>query len=207
MTYFRLQNTSWRTGKDHLGPWHLCSCLLPLSLLLLAVFPSIAEADPQEVARETPSQIIHQFNLENIIQRGLEVSPKLWKQRHVIEQAEAQLKQARSGLLPRMEYLHIFGPVNQARGQVYDNPPRDDRSDLLNNLGPFTRLELTVNQPIYTFGRLKAHIAAAGKGVEAKQASLERFKLELIVTLKELFYTSLMNEDLFASSPIQRSSS
>ncbi len=195
MTHLRLQNTSWRTGKDHLDLWHRCFRLLPLSLLFLALVPSFARGDPQGVAQETPSQIIHQFNLEEIIQRGLEVSPQLWKQRHVIEQAEAQLKQARSGRLPRMEYLQIAGPVNQARGDVSSSP--DDRSDLLNNLGPFTRLELTVSQPLYTFGRLKAHIAAANKGVEAKQASLERFKLELIVTLKELFYTSLLNEDLF----------
>ena len=126
---------------------------------------------------------------------GVEASPKLWAQRYVIEAAEAQWRQARAGLYPRLEYFQIFGVVNEARGDPLFSP--DDRSDLLSGLGPFTRLSLTVNQPLTTFGRTRSHMEAAEQGTEAKKAAMDRFRLELVRTLKELYYTALMNEDLY----------
>jgi len=134
------------------------------------------------------------LTLDQMIGLGREVSPRLWSQRYIIDEAEAQLKQARAGRLPRMEYWQIFGVVNAARGDAHFSP--DNRTDLLNELGPFTRLELMVTQPLYTFGRLKAHIESAEKGVEAQKASLDRFKVELILSLKDLYYTLQLNEEL-----------
>jgi outer membrane protein TolC len=169
--------------------------VFPLCLAaLLSVFaPRSTEAE------EAPIQIqaskVLTLSLDEIIRMGVEASPKLWAQRYVIDGAEAQWKQAKAGRYPRMEYIQILGLVPQARGNVLFSP--DERTNLLNGLGPFTRLELMVNQPLFTFGRLTAYIDAAEQGMEAKKASLERFRLELIKTLKELYYTLLLNEDLY----------
>ena len=133
--------------------------------------------------------------MDEIIRLGVEASPRLWAQRYVIQAAEAQWRQARAGLYPRLEYLQIFGPVNRARGNQFFSP--DDRQDLLSGLGPFTRLELTVNQPLTTFGRIRAHMEAAEQGMEARKAAMDRFRLELVSTLKELYYTALLNEELY----------
>ncbi len=163
--------------------------ILFLSLLLplpAAALPAQQEALPKK---------IRQLSLQDIIEIGLEVSPKLWEQRSVIDQAEAQLGQAKAGRLPRMDYLQIAGLVPEAKGNATFSP--STRSDLLKGLGPFTRIEVKINQPLYTFGKLRAHIDAAEKGLEAKQASLERFKGELIKTLKELYYMNLLHEDLY----------
>lgn len=170
----------------------LCSfsfVFLILSLLL----PRPAAALPEQ--QKALPQKIHRLSLKEIIEIGLEVSPKLWAQRSVIDQAEAQLGQAKAGRLPRMDYLQIAGLVPEAKGNATFSP--SDRSDLLTGLGPFTRVEMKVNQPLYTFGKLKAHIDAAEKGLEAKEASLGRFEGELITTLKGLYYTILLNEDLY----------
>jgi outer membrane protein TolC len=155
--------------------------------------PLPAAALPGE--EEVPAQKIHQLSLQDIIQIGLEVSPKLWEQRSVIDQAEAQLGQAKAGRLPRMNYLQIAGLIPEAKGTATFSP--SSRLDLLTGLGPFTRLELKVNQPLYTFGKLKAHIEAAEKGLEAKEASLAGFEGQVIATLKELYYMILLNEDLY----------
>ena len=133
--------------------------------------------------------------MDEIIRLGVEASPRLWAQRYVIQAAEAQWRPARAGLYPRLEYLQIFGPVNRARGNQFFSP--DDRQDLLSGLGPFTRLELTVNQPLTTFGRIRAHMEAAEQGMEARKAAMDRFRLELVSTLKELYYTALLNEELY----------
>lgn len=169
---------------------HLWVATLVISLFLL--LPLQAIALPGE--ERTPSQKMHELSLEDILTIGLEVSPKLWEQRSVIDEAEAQLGQAKAGRLPRMSYLQIASLVPEAKGNATYSP--SNRSDLLSGLAPFTRLEVKVNQPLYTFGKLKAHIEAAEKGLEAKEASLTRFKGELITTLKELYYMILLNEDL-----------
>jgi outer membrane protein TolC len=94
-----------------------------------------------------------------------------------------------------MNYLQIAGLIPEAKGTSTFSP--SSRLDLLTGLGPFTRLEIKVNQPLYTFGKLKAHIEAAEKGLEAKEASLARFEGQVITTLKELYYMILLNEDLY----------
>lgn len=192
---------SWRPHrKNGPNPWRfslpgrLCGILLCIPLLLLVVSPGSATtgtADPESTVRAQARQL----TLEELLRLALEASPRLWGQRYVIDQAEADLRQARAGRLPRMEYLQIAGPCPQARGSVLYSP--DERTDLLNHLGPFTRLELIVNQPLYTFGRLKAYILAAQKGMEAKQASLKRFELEIAKTIRELYYSALLNEELY----------
>ena len=169
--------------------------ILPLALLLILLFSPLANSLAENESPVSPSEKIRKLTLDEIVQIGVETSPRLWAQRYIIEQAEAELGEAKAGRLPRMEYLQIAGIVPEARGTPDLSP--DERTDLLNNLGPFTRLELVVNQPLYTFGRLKSYIRAAEKGKEAKQASLKRFELELVKTLKDLYYTSLFNEDLY----------
>lgn len=164
-----------------------------LVLLVALLQPLPATALPE--AEGNPPEKIYRLSLEDIVSRGLEVSPKLWEQRSVIDQAEAQLGQAKAGRLPRMDYLQVLGLIPEAKGTAAFSP--SSRSNLLENLGPFTRLELKVNQPLYTFGKLKANIEAAEKGLEAKEASLARFEGELISTLKELYYTILLNDDLY----------
>lgn len=167
--------------------------LLGWVLLVAFLRPATAAALPEQ--EEGPPQDLQQLSLEEILEIGLEVSPKLWEQRAIIDQAEAQLEQAKAGRLPRMDYLQIAGIVPEAEGNAVFSP--STRSDLLTGLGPFTRIELKVNQPLYTFGKLKAHIDAAERGLEAKEAALARFEGELIKTLKELYYMILLNEDLF----------
>jgi outer membrane protein TolC len=181
--------------KHHSRSWPagLLLSLLLTGFLFVLPFRSVAQEEGEKETVPTPR--VRSLTLEEVLRMGVDASPKLWSQRYVIDAAEAQLKQAQAGRYPRMEYLQILGIVNQARGDIFYSP--DARTDLLNGLGPFTRLELIVNQPLYTFGRLRAHIDAAEHGMEAKQASLDRFRLELVKTLKELYYSLQLNEDLY----------
>ena len=181
---FSSSTSLWAGLRPLLRRW-----VLPVTLLVLLPATGLPEEG------ESLPQKIHKLSLEEILRMGLEASPKLWEQRSVIDQAEAQLGQARAGRLPRMDYLQILSLVPEAKGNAVFSP--SSRSDLLENLGPFTRLELNVRQPLYTFGKLKAHIEAAEKGLVAREASLARFEAELAIRLKEIYYLILLNEDLY----------
>lgn len=168
------------------------SHIFTLLVLILLSFPAGAAAEGNaEVATAGP---VHELTLADVIRMGRSASPQLRGQQHVIEQAEAQLGQARAGKWPRLDYLQIAGLVPEATGTAAASP--NDRSDILEGLGPFTRIEITLSQPLYTFGRLKAHIDAARLGLEAKEASLGRFDGDLVSSLKELYYTIQLNEEI-----------
>ncbi len=176
-------------------PFQALTLFFLVSLLFPGLFlPRAASGLPGGETRKPHTREGRTLTLEEIIRVGVETSPKLLAQQYIIDHAEAELGEAKAGRLPRMEYLQIVGLVNEAKGTVL--APMNERTDLLNHLGPFTRLELTINQPLYTFGRLKSYVEAARKGMEAKQASLKRFELELVKTLKDLYYSLLLNEDL-----------
>jgi len=161
-----------------------------LGLILLA-FPAGAAA---ENAADAPGGFVHELTLADVLRIGRAASTEIRTQHHVIEQAEAQLGQARAGRLPRLQYLQILGYVPEAKGNAVFSP--NDRSDVLEGLGPFTRIEVTLSQPLYTFGRLKAHIEAARKGLEAKEAGLGRFDGDLVSSLKELYYSIQLTEEV-----------
>lgn len=185
--------------RGHSG-FRTCRILLPLAVLGLclpapAVTSGVQEGSGQEAGQpKKASQNVRRLTLAEMVELSRQASPKLWSQRHIIDQAEAQLRQARAGRLPRLEYIQVASLVPEARGNPVYSP--DDRSDLLSGLGPFTRIDLTLNQPLYTFGKLKAHIEAADRGLEAKRASLQRFEQELVQSVKELYYTAQLNEEL-----------
>ena len=87
---------------------------LVISLFLL--LPLQAIALPGEEG--TRPQKIHELSLEDILRIGMEVSPKLWEQRSVIDEAEAQLGEAKAGRLPRVNYLQIAGLIPEAKGNA-----------------------------------------------------------------------------------------
>src|SRR5213594_741906 len=98
-----------------------------------------------EAAAATPS---HRLTLEQCLERALTSSPDVSEAQTEIRIAESQLAQAKAGRLPQATFTSINGVVNGAKGNAVNG--RTDNSDL----GPFTRGELEIIQPLYTFGRL-----------------------------------------------------
>ena len=134
-----------------------------------------------------------QLDLPGCISLALKQSPQLKASDHEVALAQARLKEARSGRKPRLEVLNFAGAVPEARGDAVNS--RDKTTDT-DGLGPFDRLEVTLIQPIYTFGKLSAYVDAALHGVEAERAKRKQKRGELIFHVKKLYYSNLLNVDL-----------
>ena len=91
-----------------------CAFVRRWVVLVTLLFPLHAMA-LQEAEGDLPKQV-RRLSLKDILALGLEASPKLWEQRSGIDQAEAELGQAKAGRLPRMDYLQILGIVPEAKG-------------------------------------------------------------------------------------------
>jgi outer membrane protein len=68
---------------------------------------------------------------------------------------------------PRMDFSFYTGLVPGARGSIFFSP---DKQTDLNELGPFYKIDLTLIQPLFTFGRTKSAIEAVKQALNIEQS-------------------------------------
>lgn len=85
----------------------------------------------------------------------------------VAKAGESVRKAQSQRILPKAEVSLRTGLVPEARGNVVSSP---DTRDSLAGLGPYYRLELTLAQPLWTFGKLDALETLARQGVATEEA-------------------------------------
>lgn len=139
-----------------------------------------------EAAAAPPGQ---RLTLEQCLERAITYSPEVTEAQTEIRIAESQLAQAKAGRLPQANFTSINGIVNGAKGNAVNGHSNWE-------LGPFTRGELEIVQPLYTFGRISSEILAASHGVDAKRAATQNTRAATIATVKELYYNLLLSRQL-----------
>lgn len=144
------------------------------------------------------------LSLDKLIELAVEKSPELGEARQDVAIAESDLEQARAARYPQMDALAISGLVDAADRPIVVVSPRPGPGDRYlrgrienpdwdpGDPGPFGRLELTVIQPLYTFGKISNRIDAALKGVEVKKAAKEKTRGDVILRVKELYFSLLL---------------
>ena len=134
------------------------------------------------------------YSLDDLIDRALQHNAQILAGRADVDEARAQLRQARGAfVLPSLRLESIGGLTPDAEGDVF-NPPSDTSG--VRDLGPFARAQLEFVQPLYTFGLLSNLHGAAKAGVEVEQAKLSITRLEVEHQIKELYFGILLAQDL-----------
>lgn len=134
------------------------------------------------------------LNLNQLIEMALENSPELKMAHQDIMVARSEYNQAKAGMLPQLDVKMFGGPVNDARvptvavnGNVGTLQTNEE-----SGIGVFGRLDFTIAQPLYTFGKISNRKDAALLGVEAQKAGREQKRNEIILQVKELYYAYLV---------------
>ncbi len=160
---------------------------LPL-VLILTIFCSGALGAEQKV-----------LTLDQLIEMAVATSPELKIADLEVVSAKADLKMAKAGMLPQMDLRGIVGPVDEAKepivvvdpvtmiGRIKD-PPNFNSSAIT----VFGRLDFTIEQPLYTFGKISNRRDAAALGVEAQIAGKNKVRNEVVLQMKELYYAYLI---------------
>ena len=134
------------------------------------------------------------YDLAACIHAALTNSPDLGAAAADLAGARARLGEAEAGRWGQSEYNQVLGFVNEARGNPVYSP--DNKSHVFSGLGPFTRLELNINIPLWTFGKLNAALKAAQEGLESEHARNESKRAEVILSTKQLYYGLLLARQL-----------
>jgi outer membrane protein TolC len=134
------------------------------------------------------------LDLSECIQRALDRSPDLAYLSADLAAANAKLEEARAGRFGAPEYTQIFGLVNRAHGDPVYSP--DSKNAILTGLGPFTRLRLAIDVPIWTFGKISSAIDAAEHGVDGIAANGRSKRADVVLDTKRLYYQLALTQQL-----------
>jgi outer membrane protein len=122
------------------------------------------------------------LTLQDCLRLALKGSPSLEQAAVRVDMARETMAEARSKLGLSLDLKSAFGIV-----------PNDDQG---NGLGPFIRSDLTLTQPLTSFGKVRIGKSAAENGILAaeEQARIDRDKLVFDVT--RLYWLTLLARDL-----------
>lgn len=103
------------------------------------------------------------YKLEDLVERALETHPLVQAAQADEDVFAAKLFQARWAWVPRGSLVSLFAPI----------PRQTDQGTSYDEWGPFTRSELNMTLPLYTFGKWDSLKALGRAGVSAAQAQKE----------------------------------
>jgi outer membrane protein len=154
-----------------------------LSAPVLPVPGSDPAGSPRVLSR--PAKL----DLDEFIRRALEAAPEVAVARWDVAVRQAKLQEAKaSRFVPQFEALNLVGLAPRYRGTVLDPKSTVDTS----SYGPFTSVEVNVIQPLFTWGKLTAGIAAATHAVEQEVAASEGVAADVVMQVKTLYYNVLL---------------
>ncbi|MGQ9859556.1 MAG: TolC family protein [Thermodesulfobacteriota bacterium] len=144
------------------------------------------------------------LSLDQLIQMALERSPEMGQAEQDLAASESDLAQAKAARWAQLDAVAIGGIVDAADRPIVVVSPRPGPGDRYlrgrienpdwdpGDMGPFGRLEITVVQPLYTFGKISNRIDAAVRGVAVQKAAKDKTKGDVILRVKELYFALLL---------------
>ena len=132
------------------------------------------------------------LGLKECVARALAHAPELGEAQADIDLVGAKLDEAKGYRYPQVDFLGLTGPVPGARGNQVSSP---DTINSLDRIGWFERGDLTLVQPIYSFGKISHSMSAARHGIEVEKARKEQKRNEIVVKVKEYYYGVLLARD------------
>lgn len=135
------------------------------------------------------------LDLKGCIERVIRFHPELGEYKKNIEIYRAKLSQAENAVFPQIELMAIGGPSPKAEKEALSPEIKTDvKSTTIN--GVFGMITVQVIQPIYTFGKISGYKTAAEGGIKVSEAELEKKRSELILKIKELYWSLALVRDL-----------
>lgn len=158
--------------------------------LLVIIFCGLAFTASEVKGEEKEKREKLVLTLEQLIDRAIVKSPEIGETQSEIVGSLSDLNQVKASYYPQFESTAIMGPVNDAkRPMVIGTRIHDPSPD---SIGIFGRLDFTLTQPLYSFGKLSNRKEAATRGVRAKEFKLLEKKNEIALRVKELYYALIV---------------
>jgi outer membrane protein TolC len=157
-------------------------------IILFFVSPSYSQDNLQKQGKQ---KVI--LDLQQCIKKAVEISPEIGETRFEEDVYGSKKMQADSAVYPQIELLALTGPSPRARGNQVTSPDSTSRPTIS---GVFGSAEVTLIQPIYTFGKISSYQEAASSGIKVAKAGVNKKTSDIILRTKELYYSVLLAKDM-----------
>jgi outer membrane protein TolC len=134
------------------------------------------------------------MTLEQCIKKAVDVSPEIGESRYDEEIYRSKKMQADSAAYPQIELLALVGPSPRAKKEYLTPTINTSVGTTVN--GVFGSADVTLIQPIYTFGKISSYKEAASSGIKAAQAGVTKKISDIMLRTKELYYGLLLAKDM-----------
>jgi len=127
------------------------------------------------------------LGLPELIDMAIKKSPEIAEAQSEIAGARSDLAQVDAAYYPQLDTTALAGPINNTRRPVVSGTRIIDLSPDF-SIGAFGMIDLTLTQPLYTFGKISNRREAAARGVAVNEAKLPKKRSEIALRVKELYY-------------------
>ncbi len=137
------------------------------------------------------------FTLQDLIKKAIAYSPEINESKMEILAAKMDLAQVKAAYLPQIDITAVTGPVSDADEPVVKQVGRSGvykiHDPYNGGIGIFGRLDFTIIQPLYTFGKLYNNKQAALSGVKTQEFEVLKKKLQIALRVKQLYYALILS--------------
>ena len=159
-----------------------------ICLVLIMLAPLKVAA--QQKASERPKVVI---SVEQAVKRALEVSAEVKEARADVGVSRSKREQADAARWAQLEANVFAGPSTELElrhsSGVLDS--KSGTEDPVIN-GIFGRAEITLVQPLYTFGKISSLREAASRGIQVSEAAVDQKATEVALQVKQFYYGYLL---------------
>ncbi len=173
---------------------------LMISLLLTSVGVGQAAEAPSPPKADRPV-----LTLEESIQRAIKNNPEIKEAQVQVKISQAKLDEVKANQFPQIQLMDILGPSPGAKGgdlsfSSVTNPGFTTSCTQRTpcGIGVFDRTDVTLIQPLYTFGKITSGKEAAAGGVKVDEARADQKASEIILRVHEYYYGLLLARELQA---------
>jgi len=125
------------------------------------------------------------YTMDECVEMALKFSPEIKETEQDVQIARTRLEEAKAYHWPQLEALGLAAPVSDARGNQVES---DYRSDKVQGIGPFGSIDLTLVQPLYTFGKLTSAKEAAKHGIRVDESRVRQKATDVAVQVKQFYH-------------------
>ncbi|MBI5025606.1 MAG: TolC family protein [Nitrospirae bacterium] len=133
------------------------------------------------------------MDLKQCIDKAVDLSPEIGEARYEVQASESKKAQADAARYPQVEFLALTAPSPRARGDQVSSPDDSTRPVIS---GIFGKGEVSLIQPLYTFGKISSFREASESGIKVSMAGVDKKVSDIVLRIKYLYYSLLLAKDL-----------
>lgn len=140
-------------------------------------------------------QATEQLDVQACVDIAIRQSAKIEEAEAKVQEFRARLQEIESVYYPKLWGKAFIAPTFTIKGDGFtENVERHWKS--ISDWGPYSSLEITLAQPLYTFGRAEAGKQAAQARLEVERARLEAASQQVALETRKMYYTVLYAQSM-----------